>query len=646
MNPEDKQNYQGRLWIFYGILALLLLVLYSGLFYRQLIENEFHTEHEKTQNRRRILTPGPRGNILDREGRVLVANQPKFSAVVFLSEDQVQTAFSNHYKGTVRDYREQGKPIENYTKLLVLSRAMVLESYLKTVNELLGRYEEVDANGVSRHLNLNPLLPYPLVDNLTPGEFAILLESLPVESPIQLYVSTMRHYPYENAAAHAIGYVGRNALEIESDMPGADLKTFATKGSYGRNGIEKRFDSELQGKTGTEIWVVDPSGYQVESVQRLFPKKGKDIELSIDIDLQLAGEQGYDLYGDKGALVAIDLNRMEILAMLSRPDYNLNDTTPFISNDVFKEINERQAWENKALRGLYPPGSPFKLITAIAALKSGVIDDATIFECDGGHRVGGRTFPCMGHHGEVDLRTAIQKSCNEYFYRVGLAAGPDNLSREAIYIGLNQPTNINLPNETGRMITPSRQWKRDRYDEPWYDGDTANMSIGQGFLTVTPLQMGMMVASIAKNEVYTHPSIVRQTAEQFAQRPAPKPLGLPPEVHKAIIEGMDRVVSLTGTARAAMVDGVNVGGKTGTAQINKKEGNLELAWFVGFAPVENPQIAVVALVEGQNLNESFGGGAHAAPMARYIFEAYFEKHPEFKIQPEALEGVTGTVALP
>jgi len=341
MNPEDKQNYQGRLWIFYGILALLLLVLYSGLFYRQLIENEFHAEHEKTQNRRRILTPGPRGNILDREGRVLVANQPKFSAVVFLSEDQVQTAFSNHYKGTVRDYREQGKPIENYTKLLVLSRAMVLESYLKTVNELLGRYEEVDANGVSRHLNLNPLLPYPLVDNLTPGEFAILLESLPVESPIQLYVSTMRHYPYENAAAHAIGYVGRNALEIESDMPGADLKTFATKGSYGRNGIEKRFDSELQGKTGTEIWVVDPSGYQVESVQRLFPKKGKDIELSIDIDLQLAGEQGYDLYGDKGALVAIDLNRMEILAMLSRPDYNLNDTTPFISNDVFKEINER-----------------------------------------------------------------------------------------------------------------------------------------------------------------------------------------------------------------------------------------------------------------------------------------------------------------
>ena len=637
MNPEEKNKYQGRLWIFYGMLAILLSILYSGLFYRQLIERESHVEQEKIQNHRRILTPGPRGNILDREGRVLVANRSKFSAVVFLSEDQVQKAFTNHYRSLVRDYREEGKPIENYTKLLILSRAMVLESYLKTVNDLLGREEEVDANAISRHLNLNPLLPYPLVDNLTQSEFAILLESLPVESPVQLYVSTMRHYPYENAVSHALGYVGHSALEIESNMPGSDLKTFATKGSYGRNGIEKRFDSNLQGKTGTEIWVVDPSGYQVEPIQRIYPEKGQDIELSIDIDLQLAGEQGYDLYGDKGALIAIDINRLEILAMLSRPDYNLNDTAPFISNDVFKEINERQAWENKAIRGLYPPGSPFKLITAIAALKSGVIDDETIFECDGGHQVGRRRFPCMGHHGEMDLRSAIQKSCNEYFYRAGLVTGPDNMSREAVYMRLNKPTNINLPNETARMITPSRQWKRERYDQPWYDGDTANMSIGQGFLTVTPLQLGMMVASIAKNEVYSHPSIIKQSPEQLAARPAPKPLGLPTEVHKAILDGMDRVVSPTGTARAAIIEGVTVGGKTGTAQINKKEGNLELAWFVGFAPVENPQIAIVALVEGQNLNESFGGGAHAAPMARYVFQAYFDKHPEFKAKPEAFQ---------
>lgn len=644
MNPKEKNIYQGRLWLFYGILGILLMILYSGLFYRQLIERESHTEREKIQNRRRILTPGPRGNLLDREGSILVANRPKFSAVVFLSEDQVQKAFRNHYLSLRRDYLDQGKTIESYSDLLILSRAMVLESYLKGVNELLGRAEEVDAKGITRHLNVNPLLPYPLIDNLTPEEFAILLESLPVESPVQLYVSTMRHYPYENTAAHALGYVGHSALEAQSDMPGSDLKTFATKGSYGRNGVEKRFDAQLQGKTGTEIWVVDPSGYQVEPIQRIFPQKGEDIELSIDIDLQLAGEYGYNLYGDKGALVAIDINRMEILAMLSKPDYNLNDTAPFISNRIFKEISDQEAWENKALRGLYPPASPFKLITAIAALKSGAIEASTVFECDGGHRVGGRTFRCMGRHGKIDLRTAIEKSCNEYFYRVGLATGVDNLSREAIYLRLNEPTHIDLPNETSGMITPSREWKKERYNEAWYPGNTAHMSIGQGYLTVTPLQMAMTIASIAKNEVYSHPSILKQTPEQLARRPAPKPLGLPPEVHRAILEGMDRVVSSTGTGGNAMVDDVNIGGKTGTAQINKKDGNLELAWFVGFAPVENPQIAVVALVEGQVLNQSFGGGRHAAPMARYVFEAFFEKHPEFKIQPETVP--INTVALP
>ena len=642
MNTENTKKYQSRLWIFYAILGLLLVILYSGLFFRQLIESESHAAKEKFQNQRRILTPGPRGNLLDREGRVLVANKSKFSAVVFLSENQVQKAFSDSYRSMVRDYRERGEKIKSYSELRILSRANVLQSYLKGVNELIGRHEEVDATAITRHLNVNPLLPYPLIDNLVPEEFAILLESLPVESPVQVYVSNMRHYPYENAATHALGYVGYSPLEVQSDMPGSELRTFATKGTYGRNGIEKRFDEQLQGKTGSEIWVVDPSGYQVESVQREYPRKGRDIELSIDIDLQLAGEAGYDLYGDKGALVAIDIDRMEVLAMLSRPDYNLNQTTPFILNKVFKEISDNQAWENKALRGLYPPGSPFKLITAIAGLKAGKIDDNTIFECDGSHRVGGRNFPCMGRHGEIDLRTAIEKSCNEYFYRVGLETGVDNLSREAIYLRLNEPTHIDLPNETRGMLTPSREWKKNRFGEPWYPGDTANMSIGQGALIVTPLQMALMVASVAKNQVYSHPSILKQSPEQLARRPAPKPLGLPENLHKAIIDGMNRAVSPTGTARAAIIKGVNIGGKTGTAQINKKDGNLELAWFVGFAPIEDPKIAVVALVEGQEVNVSFGGGQYAAPMARYVLEAYFDKRPEYVNTQEA----NTTAALP
>ena len=236
---------------------------------------------------------------------------------------------------------------------------------------------------------------------------------------------------------------------------------------------------------------------------------------------------------------------------------------------------------------------------------------------------------CIRDSGDIDLRTAIEKSCNEYFYRVGLATGVDNLSREAIYMRLNAPAHVDLPNETGSMLTPTRDWKKARTGEPWYPGDTANMSIGQGALTVTPLQMALLVASVAKNQVYSHPTILKQSAAQLLRRPPPKPLGLPKDVHQAIIEGMDRVVSSTGTARAAMIKGVSVAGKTGTAQINKAEGNLELAWFVGFAPVDDPKIAIAAIVEGQELNQSFGGGRYAAPMARYVLGAYFKKHPEY-----------------
>ena len=220
MNTENTKKYQSRLWIFYAILGLLLVILYSGLFFRQLIESESHAAKEKIQNQRRILTPGPRGNLLDREGRVLVANKSKFSAVVFLSENQVQKSFSDSYRRMVRDYRERGEKIKSYSELRIISRANVLQSYLKGVNELIGRHEEVDATAITRHLNVNPLLPYPLIDNLAPEEFAILLESLPVESPVQVYVSNMRHYPYENAATHALGYVGYSPLEVQSDMPG------------------------------------------------------------------------------------------------------------------------------------------------------------------------------------------------------------------------------------------------------------------------------------------------------------------------------------------------------------------------------------------------------------------------------------------
>lgn len=627
MKSQEKMKYQGRLLLFYGILIAMITTLLGAVGYRQLIETEQFSEQVKVQNHRRIVTPAPRGHIFDREGRLLVANASKFSAVVFLSDASVRAAFRNEYRTLVRDHRREGTKYDT-GQLQKQARANVIQSYLNDVNRMLGREEEVNAERVSTHLNYNPLLPFPIINDLTREEFAILLESLPVESPVQVYVTNMRHYPYEATASHTLGYVVSTFLTPDEGLPGEDLTTFAEKGTFGRSGVERQFDDILQGKMGMEIWVVDPSGFQVESVERRYPTKGKDIQLSLDIDLQVAAEEAF---GDQvGGLVAIDIETLEVLALVSKPDYDLNDTTPFISQEVFDSINDSGGWQNRALQGLYPPGSPFKLLTAIAALKAGKADTEEEHICEGYLRVAGAMKPCWKRsgHGPRSLRGAIRDSCNVYFYEVALETGIDTISREAIYMGLGDPTDIDLPHETRHMLVPTKEWKKERTNEPWYPGDTTNAAIGQGFLRVTPLQMALFMASIAKNEVVSNPSILKLTPSQIANRPPPKPLGLSEEDHAAIVQGMAQAIQL-GTGKLAKIDGVDMAGKTGTAQVRKDGGTIEIAWFTAFAPVDDPKIAVVVAIEGQQLNVNFGGGAHSAPVAKAVFEEYFRKHSEF-----------------
>jgi len=640
MNPEERKRYQSRLLIFYGLIFVMIATLVSGLAYKQLIESGLYAERELKQNHRRILRPGPRGNIYDREGRVLVTNKPKYSAVVFVKDPSVRKAFQDEYKVLKNDLLSSGKKY-SYGNLVKEARANVIQSYLDDVNAMLDRDESVDANALSRHILIDPHLPFTIIENLTRDEFAVLIESLPVESSIQMYASSTRHYPYESAAAHVLGYVSSSTLEEDGDLPGKGLHTRATKGSYGRDGVEKQFDDRLKGVTGMEIWVVDKVGLPVETIKQIYPKQGEDLYLSLDVDLQLAAEQNFDLYGDKGALVALDIKRMEILAMVSKPDYNLNGTSPRFSAATLKKINESGAWENKALRGAFAPGSPFKIVNAIAALKAGVIDEHTVFDCKNAFKVGNRMFHCHSGsvHGEITLLTAIQKSCNVYFYNAGLQTGVDNLSREAIYLGLNDRTGIDLPNETSHMRVPTREWKKKRIGENWYGGDTANMSIGQGDLLATPLQMAVLAASIAENKVLTQPTILHQTDEMLKARPVPKPLGLPDNIHELIVKGMDMVVSNEGTAKFAQVKGVTVAGKTGTAQVRKDGGFIENAWFVCFAPVEDPQIAIAVIKEGYEVGRSHGGGTNAAPMAQSVLKTYFAKKP-------AITPATADVSLP
>jgi len=559
----------------------------------------------------------------------------------------VRAAFRQEHRVLVRDYRARDEKFET-GRLQKMARANVIQTYLNDVNRMLGLDEKVNIEKVSAHLNYNPLLPFPIIDDLTREEFAVLLESLPVESPVQVYVSNQRNYPYEKTASHILGYVSSTVLTPDAGLPGEQLTTFAEKGTFGRAGVEKQFDEILRGDMGTEIWVVDPYGFQVESIDRRYPTKGSDIQLSLDIDIQRAAEDAFK-YHDRdtdttmdhiGAAVMLDVNTLEVLAMVSKPDYDLNDTTPFISNETWKKMQENGGLQNRAIQGVYPPGSPFKLVTATAALKANTVQADTVHVCNGYFRhQSGRIQRCAGNHGEDILWEGIKDSCNVYFFNTGLNTGIDKISREAIYMGLGNKTGIDLPAEYSGLI-PSKEWKKKRWGQSWYHGDTTNVSIGQGYVLATPLQMAVFAASIARNEIVTKPSILRLSPQQVAQRPPPKPTGLSREQHGILVQGMVGS-AMIGSSRRIKVDNLSIAAKTGTAEVAKEGGKIELAWIVAFAPVEKPQVALAVIIEGQDLNADFFGGVWAAPIAKAMLLTHTDKNPDLLSQRP-----TASVALP
>lgn len=636
MSLLDAQSEQrARVTFFYGVVGLIVVVLFSGLAYRQLFSNEAFRERERLQNRRRILIPGPRGEILDREGRVLVANRSRFSAVLFFSDTGLRREFRREYIHLVRERRDGNISIDPEINLEQYARARVVQRYLDQCNAIIGRQERVAIDEVQKHFTRHPLLPFPLLEDLTPEEFARLLEQLPTTSPVQILSSTARHYPYGRTAAHTLGYVSSTVDLPEEDLPGDDLQTFNTRGSFGRAGLELQFDEQLQGKTGIEIYIVDPAGYRVDLVQSVPPVTGRPLVTSLDIDLQLAAETAFAAQEgtyQEGACVALDVRTGEVLALISKPDFDLNDTSPLITHETWQDILDRGAFLNRATQGLYPPGSTYKIISAIAGLRKGVITPTSKFVCTGTHMVGNRAFPCYARraHGPINVVTAIAKSCNVYFYQDGLAVGPDALASEGRRFALDRPTGIELPFEAKNMVVPDPAWKRREAYGPWVAGDTANVSIGQGYLLVTPLQMACFTASFARNETITSPTILRRPPGASPALAGNQSIGLAPGDRAAIVAGMEEAVR-SGTAKNAAIPGIRLAAKTGTAQkdiyVDGKRKRLNLAWTIIFGPVEHPTIAVCVMVAGDTPDEEYGGGAYAAPIAKAVLEAYFAKHP-------------------
>lgn len=608
-----------RLLFMYLPILVVFCYLTLGLAWRQLLQVEEFSQREEKQNLRRILIPAPRGQILDREGRVLVDNRPRLAAVVYLND--LRHEFRSTYLPMHREERERG--VENIPQSLrVDARMLVVQQYADRLAEILGRPVEVNRSEMDRHFRQNLLLPFILANDLTPEEFSRLVEKIPSNSEIQLFVDSQRFYPYSDAASHLLGYCTAALETPEQSLPGEGLTTFSRMGLVGRAGVERLMEDTLRGTPGTEILVVDPSGFQFEHRLQNEPRQGAHVQLSIDIDLQQAAEQAI---GDRiGSAIVMNVNTGEILAMVSRPGFDLNQMTPRISNEVWQDIQEREALLNRAIRGLYPPGSTFKLITVLAALSSGTVTPDSTALCTGYYQVGDRSFPCHNRngHGVVNLPDSLCVSCNVYYYQYGVATGVDRISGFATLMGLDQPTGVELLEEETRMLVPTREWKQRTQQTSWFPGDTANLSIGQGYLLLTPLQVATFTASLARGETLTTPTIFRRG--EGSPRQSSPALPISQSDLQAIYQGMHRA-STEGTARLARIPNVDIAAKTGTAQIRPKGVPLQLAWFTGFAPLDNPEIVVTIMIEGTDPGETLSGGVTSGPIARTLFRRYFEK---------------------
>ncbi len=569
------------------------LQVLDGDKYRVLSEN----------NRLRIVKiPAPRGIIYDRNGTPLVKNIPFFS--VSIPPDDLKNLDTNALSAFLGIKKEE-------------------------IEEKLNRKDN------------SPFIPIKLKQGLNFEEIAHI-EAGKSDFP-GLFVETEvgREYLFGKVGAHIIGYLGKITT---AQMDDAGLKNFPPDALIGQWGVEGLYDSDLRGTPGERIIEVDALGRELRMIQQKQSIKGKDIVLSIDIDIQKAVE---DAFKDKaGALVAIKPDSGEILALESLPSFDPNDFSRGVKYQDWASLMEdkKKPMLNRALQSQYPPGSTFKIITAAAALEEGVIETDRKINCTGGIGYGRWTFGCWkkGGHGPVDLHRALVESCDTYFYEVGRRLGIDKIHQYAAALGLGKETGINLQIRERKGLIPSTGWKREKKGQPWYLGETYNAAIGQGYVLVTPIQMAKMMATFSNGGDIYPLSLIKGGSRPVGH------VNLKPETIRIIKEALSGVVNEPGgTAHGSMSPLVLMGGKTGTAQVvGRKKGvsgekYMDHAWFVAFAPVETPAIALSVFVE-----HGGHGATAAAPIAKKAIEAYLfkQKPPQANSAKPEDKAATGAPA--
>jgi penicillin-binding protein 2 len=609
---EIPNEFRRRLGFALAMVVLLFALTFARLWHMQVGEGEEYrslSEHNRIRLKRVRAT---RGTILDRNGNVVVDNRPSFDLV------------------------------------LVPEDAHDVPATIAALTRLLGP-EVGDLSAiVTAARNRPPFEDVVLVRDLD-WEGIVKIETHQFELPgVSVQVGPRRTYPFGQMGAHLLGYVGEVNQQEREARRGYHLGDL-----IGKAGAERYWEDYLRGIDGGQQVEVDSVGRKLRVLSEVDETPGNSLVLTIDRDLQQTAEQAME--GHDGSIVALDVRTGEILAMVSRPAFDPNVFARGIRVGEWKALvdDKKRPLNNKSVQGTYPPGSTYKVVMAAAALEEGVITPFTTIHCGGGLFFGNRTFRCwrLQGHGAVNVHDALVRSCDVFFYQVGQRLGVDTIAEYSHRFGLGTPTGITLEHESGGTI-PSSQWKRERFGEPWYPGETLSIAIGQGYVTTTPLQMASVMATVANGGVVYRPQFVRRVegtdgTKVLEESPeALRDMGFKKSTLLQIREALSDVVnSKSGTGSNARLPGIEVGGKTGTAQASRAGGDKssqkgwsrdkrDHAWFIAFAPVDNPEIALVVLAEhaGQH------GGTAAAPIARKVLARYFGVPDE---DPAALRRVAG-----
>jgi penicillin-binding protein 2 len=596
---EERRTSEGRLVALRAFFALGFIALVVVFWILQVLQNSKYEGLADSNYLRTIPLRAPRGVLFDRHGRVLVENRDSFTIAI------LREATSD------------------------------LDRTIEKVAAATGVPETAIRDAVERRRREPLFRPLPVIEHATFEQVAAI-EVRRRELP-ELLVQQVptRNYPADRMAAHLFGYVGeiQDAQLAQSEF--SELKQGAI---IGQSGVERTYNRDLQGVDGDRYVIVNSRGREIDELNEVAPVDGRRLQLTVDYDLQKALEDSFRVGNHNGAAAILDPNTGEILAMTSLPAFDPNAFAVGINGSAWSQLltDPLRPLTNRLIQGTYSPGSVFKVVMAVAGLMDGAITPETTFFCPGQATFYGRSFKCLGHHGTLDLRHAIERSCNVYFYNVGQRLGIDAINKYATMLGLTGKTGIDLPNEEASLV-PSTDWARlYRKSAPkWYPGETISVAIGQGAVSVTPISLATMIATVANGGSLVTPHLVRAVDEGAGWQPRPVPapkysINIKPEFMQAIRDGLWAVVNgESGTARRSKIAGRDVSGKTGTSQVVSLERRAQAAragmdvrdhgFFVFFAPRDKPEIAGVVFAEHG------AHGSDAAFIAKHAIETYFAK---------------------